>query len=268
MGRFIAALDQSGGSTPKTLDRYGVDYTESNMMDKIHDMRTRMLDSPAFNDSNISGAILFKDSVTRGMVNKLDEMGIDSYLKIDNGPCQDGTMKQFPVKQTMEWATNGWGKPITGTKMRSVVKRVDLVELVLKQQFSIARTVSEYGLVPIIEPEVEIDNENKEAIEQELYDQLEFMLHQGQDWPCILKLTPPEVPNLYHNLTVNYNVEKIVFLSGGYELNEACNKLGLNDSVSASFSRALTEGLKYSLTNDEFNGIMEHNINMIAEASE
>jgi fructose-bisphosphate aldolase class I len=177
--KFIAALDQSGGSTPSVLDRYGVKYDiydTHSMMNKIHAMRMRMIDSPAFNDSNICGVILFKDSVTRGVVNILDEMGIDSFLKIDSGVNPDGTMKQFPVKQILEWATDGIGPKIYGTKMRSIVKSVDMVDAVLKQQFSIARTISYYGLVPIIEPEVEINNENKEVIEQELYNQLDFML--------------------------------------------------------------------------------------------
>ena len=273
MSRFIAALDQSGGSTPSTLDRYGVEYDEHTMMDKIHAMRMRMINSPAFNDSNISGVILFKDTVQRGIVNLLDEMGIDTFLKIDSGVTGDGTMKQFPVKQMLEFATqtdsNGAsiGAKIYGTKMRSVVKRVHLIELVLKQQFTIAQTVSEYGLVPIIEPEVEINNPNKEEIEQELYNQLEIFLH-GKDFPVILKLTPPEVPNLYHNLTVKHNVEQVVFLSGGYSTPEACNKLSLNDGVVASFSRALAEDLHYDLTDTEFNDTISNNINMIKAASE
>jgi fructose-bisphosphate aldolase, class I len=269
--KFIAALDQSGGSTPSVLDRYGVKYDiydTHSMMNKIHAMRMRMIDSPAFNDSNICGVILFKDSVTRGVVNILDEMGIDSFLKIDSGVNPDGTMKQFPVKQILEWATDGIGPKIYGTKMRSIVKSVDMVDAVLKQQFSIARTISYYGLVPIIEPEVEINNENKEVIEQELYNQLDFMLSQGQDWPCILKLTPPEVPNLYHNLTVKHNVEKVVFLSGGYPTAEACRRLSMAEGVSASFSRALSEGLNVDQSDNIFNAKLALNISDIAKASD
>lgn len=265
MSRFIAALDQSGGSTPGALDSYGVEYTEHNMFDKIHDMRMRMVNSPDFNDKNIWAAILFKDTVTRGMVNVLDEKGIDTFLKIDSGCDADGTLKQFPVKQMLEWATNGIGPKIYGTKMRSIVKGVSMVHPVLKQQFTLARTIWEHGLVPIIEPEVPIDNPIKAKVESALMFHLQEFL---DEFPgkCILKLTPPEVPNLYHNLTVLPNVERVVFLSGGYSTNEACNRLGLNDNVTASFNRALTQELRYDLTDDEFNAIISNNIKQIKEA--
>ena len=265
--RFIAAMDHSGGSTGGVLERYGQAYTEADKMEKVHAMRLRMVNSPDFNDKNIWGAILYQDTVTRGMVNILDEKGIDTFLKIDSGCNEDGTLKQFPVKQMLEWATNGIGPKIYGTKMRSIVKSVDMVEPVLKQQFTIAQTISEYGLVPIIEPEVPIDHPDKEEIEDTLMSLLEIYLH-GKDFNVILKLTPPETPNLYHNLTVFPNVERVVFLSGGYSTNEACNRLGLNDNVSASFSRALSEGLRYDLTDEDFNAKMSSNIKQITKASE
>jgi fructose-bisphosphate aldolase, class I len=268
MSRFIAAMDHSGGSTGGVLERYGqYDYDEVSKMEKVHAMRLRMVNSPDFNDKNIWGAILYQDTVKRGMVNILDEMGIDSFLKIDSGCNEDGTLKQFPVKQMLEWATNGVGPKIYGTKMRSIVKSIDMVEPVLKQQFTLAQTISEYGLVPIIEPEVPIDHLEKELIEQELYERLEHYL-QGKDFNVILKLTPPETPNLYHNLTVFPNVERVVFLSGGYPTMEACRRLSANNDVSASFSRALSEGLNYNLTADEFNAKIKNNIKMITEASE
>ena len=271
--RFIAAMDHSGGSTGGVLERYGREYTEDNKMDRVHEMRMRMVNSPDFNDENIRGAILYQDTVTRGMVNILDEMGIDSFLKIDSGCEESGMLKQFPVKQMLEWATqrtpeNGSiGAQIYGTKMRSIVKSVDMVRPILTQQFQLAQTICSYGLVPIIEPEVPIDHPEKELIEQELYELLEKFLN-GKRFKVILKLTPPETPNLYHNLTVKHNVEKVVFLSGGYSTNEACNRLGLNENVSASFSRALSEGLTYSLTDDEFNATISSNIKKITEASE
>jgi len=263
--RFIAAMDHSGGSTGGVLERYGQEYTEENKMEKVHAMRLRMVNSPDFNDSNIWGAILYQDTVTRGMVNVLDEKGIDTFLKIDSGCDEDGTLKQFPVKQMLEWATNGIGPKIYGTKMRSIVHGEGMVHPVLKQQFTLARTIWDYGLVPIIEPEVPIDHPIKEQVE----DTLRFQLYEFLDeFPgkCILKLTPPEVPNLYHNLTVLPNVERIVFLSGGYSTNEACNRLGLNDNITASFSRALSEGLRYDLTDDEFNAKISSNIKQITEA--
>ena len=265
--RFIAAMDHSGGSTGGVLERYGQAYTEADKMEKVHAMRLRMVNSPDFNDKNIWGAILYQDTVTRGMVNILDEKGIDTFLKIDSGCNEDGTLKQFPVKQMLEWATNGIGPKIYGTKMRSIVKSADMVGPVLKQQFTLAQTISEYGLVPIIEPEVPIDHPDKEEIEDTLMSLLEIYLH-GKDFNVILKLTPPETPNLYHNLTVFPNVERVVFLSGGYSTNEACNRLGLNDNVSASFSRALSEGLRYDLTDEDFNAKMSSNIKQITKASE
>jgi len=267
MSRFIAAMDHSGGSTGGVLERYGREYTEDNKMDRVHEMRMRMVNSPDFNDKNIWAAILYQDTVTRGMVNILDEMGIDSFLKIDSGCNEDGTLKQFPVKQMLEFATNGVGPKIYGTKMRSIVKSVDMVDAVLKQQFTIAQTISEYGLVPIIEPEVPIDHLEKEEIEETLMSLLEVYLH-SKDFRVILKLTPPETPNLYHNLTVKHNVEKVVFLSGGYPTMEACRRLSANSDVSASFSRALSEGLNYNLTDAEFNATISNNIKMISESSE
>jgi fructose-bisphosphate aldolase class I len=267
MSRFIAAMDHSGGSTGGVLERYGqYDYDEVSKMEKVHAMRLRMVNSPDFNDKNIWGAILYQDTVKRGMVNVLDKKGIDTFLKIDNGCEENGLLKDFFVRGMCDWATNGIGPKIYGTKMRSIVKEIEMVEPVLKQQFELAQIISEYGLVPIIEPEVPIDHLEKELIEQELYERLEHYL-QGKDFNVILKLTPPETPNLYHNLTVKHNVERVVFLSGGYTTTEACNRLGLNDNVSASFSRALSERLRFDLTEEEFNVIISHNIKLITEAS-
>ena len=265
--RFIAAMDHSGGSTGGVLERYGQEYTEANKMEKVHAMRLRMVNSPDFNDKNIWGAILYQDTVTRGMVNILDEKGIDTFLKIDSGCDADGTLKQFPVKQMLEFATNGIGPKIYGTKMRSIVKGVGMIHPVLKQQFTLARTIWDYGLVPIIEPEVPIDHPIKGEVEDALMYHLQEFLDEYLG-KCILKLTPPEVPNLYHNLTVFPNVERVVFLSGGYSTAEACNRLGLNDNVTASFSRALSEGLRYDLTDAEFDARISNNIKMITEASE
>jgi len=266
MSRFIAAMDHSGGSTGGVLERYGQEYTEADKMEKVHAMRLRMVNSPDFNDSNIWGAILYQDTVTRGMVNVLDEKGIDTFLKIDSGCDEDGTLKQFPVKQMLEWATNGIGPKIYGTKMRSIVKGAGMVHPVLKQQFTLARTIWDYGLVPIIEPEVPIDHPIKGEVEDALMYHLQEFL---DEFPgkCILKLTPPEVPNLYHNLTVFPNVERVVFLSGGYATAEACRRLGANADVTASFSRALSEGLNYNLTDQEFHAKIKQNIKMITEAS-
>jgi fructose-bisphosphate aldolase class I len=207
------------------------------------------------------------------MVDILDDMGIESFLKIDSGCEENGMLKQFPVKQMLEFATKrtpedgSIGAQIYGTKMRSIVKSVDMVKPILTQQFLLAQTICSYGLVPIIEPEVPIDHPDKELIEAMLFQELQKFLSEF-DVKCILKLTPPEVPNLYHSLTVKNNVEKVVFLSGGYSTNEACNRLSLNENVSASFSRALSQDLYYSLTEEEFNATISNNIKQITEASE
>ena len=263
MTKFIAALDQSGGSTPGALDRYGVEYNEFNMMDKIHEMRLRIVRSPTFNCNNIRGAILFKESFERGLHTIIHNRGIPTYLKIDNGLEEDGTMKPINVQENVKLAQEygAWG-----TKMHSVIHDKASVKKILKQQFIVASKVP-YPLTPIIEPEISIHNPDKAEIEgflaYDLYDYLD-----NYDGKCILKLTPPDEPNQYYNFTKHPKVSSVVFLSGGYDMQRACNILGLNDDVKASFSRALTENLKHSLTDEEFNDIMEHNINMIANASQ
>ena len=273
MARFIAAMDHSGGSTGGVLERYGQPYTEADKMIKVHAMRMRMVNSPDFNDKNIWGAILYSDTVERGMVNILDDMGIESFLKIDSGCEENGLLKNFDVKGMCEFATqrtpeNGSiGAQVYGTKMRSIVKSVNMVKPILTQQFLLAQTICSYGLVPIIEPEVPIDHLDKELIEAMLFQELQKFLSEF-DVKCILKLTPPEVPNLYHEFTEYRKVENVVFLSGGYDTNEACNRLSLNDGVTASFSRALSQDLHYSLTEDEFNATISNNIKQITEASE
>lgn len=263
MGKFIAAVDSSGGSTAGVLERYGQEYTEEDKMDKIHAMRTRMVNSPGFNNQNIWGAILYEDTVRRGLVPTLKEKGIEAFLKIDLGCDADGTMKQFPVKQMIELA-NEHG--CYGTKMRSTVHGTGMIHPVLKQQFTLARTIWDHGLVPIIEPEISINNPIKEEVEGHLlYNLYEFLDEfQGK---CILKLTPPEVPNLYKPLTKFHNVEKVVFLSGGYATFEACRRLSMADGVSASFSRALTEGLNIDQSDAMFDARFSLNISDIAKAS-
>jgi len=194
----------------------------------------------------------------------LGSKGIEAILKVDSGCHMNGLLKDFPVDDMIDYAL---AKGCTGTKMRSIVKGVGMIHPVLKQQFTLARTIWDYGLVPIIEPEVPIEHPIKGEVEDALMYHLQEFL---DEYPgkCILKLTPPEVPNLYHNLTVFPNVERVVFLSGGYSTAEACNRLGLNDNVTASFSRALSEGLRYDLTDAEFNAKIAENITKIKEASE
>ena len=264
LSKFIAAMDNSGGSVGGVLDAYGVEWTEENKMDLVHEFRMRMINAPAFNSDNIRAAIVYSANVDRGIVDALKQKDIEVFLKIDYGCKEDGTLKQIPIKQMIEKAV---AHDCYGTKMRSIVKSRLMIEEVLDQQFKIAETIYNAGLMPIVEPEVPIDHPNKELVELRLLEVLADRL----DWfdgRCILKLTPPEQPNLYYDLTKNPAVEQVVFLSGGYSTNEACNRLGLNENVIASFSRATSEGLTYNLTDDEFNAKLEENITKIKEASE
>ena len=266
MSRFIAAMDHSGGSTGGVLERYGQEYTEEDKMDKVHAMRMRMVNSSEFNSNNIWGAILYQDTVKRDMVPILKQKGIVSFLKIDSGCDEDGTLKQFPVKQMIELA-NEHG--CYGTKMRSIVHGTGMIDPILKQQFTLAETIYNAGLstlIPIIEPEIPIDHPLKAGIEAELYDALDSYLHEFSG-KCILKLTLPTLPDLYHDFTSYHNVEKVVALSGGYATMEACRRLRQNTNMSASFSRALSEGLNYNLTDAEFDAKIKNNIKQITEAS-
>jgi fructose-bisphosphate aldolase class I len=262
MNNFIAAMDHSGGSTGGVLERYGQEYTEDDKMAKVHQMRLRMVNSKYFNHNNIWAAILYKDTVDRGMVSELSSKGISSILKIDSGCKDDGTLKVFDISGMIEYA-NSHG--CTGTKMRSIIKSADVLDDVLDQQFKLAETISKGGLLPIIEPEVPIDHDDKENIESLLRRGLGARLnwYQGK---CILKLTLPDVPNIYHDLLLYSNINKIVGLSGGYSTDEACRRLTQNKDMTASFSRGLSEGLFVHQTDNEFEDAIGNNIKMIIKA--
>ena len=260
---FIAAMDHSGGSTGGVLERYGQEYTEEDKMIKVHEMRLRMVNSPNFNSNNIWAAILYQDTVERGMVPILKEKGIESYLKIDSG-CEDtGYLKYFGCDEMIKYAiANG----CTGTKMRSIVKTHDILNPILTQQFALAKSISDAGLMPIVEPEVPIDFGDKGGLEAELKNALSEHLA-VYDGKCILKLTLPDNPNLYNEIAQLDNVHKVVGLSGGYSTDEACNRLSQNNNMTASFSRALSEGLYVHQTDQEFEDAINKNIKMIVEAS-
>lgn len=155
MSKFIAAMDHSGGSTGGVLERYGQEYTEADKMDKVHAMRMRMISTPSFNSKNIWASILYKDSVDRGLAVILNAKDIQPYLKIDSGCNEDGTLKQFPVKQMIEYAIK---HECRGTKMRSIIKDESMIVPVLLQQFALARVIHSNKLMPIIEPEIPIDH--------------------------------------------------------------------------------------------------------------
>ena len=259
---FIAAMDHSGGSTGGVLERYGQEYTEENKMDLVHAMRLRMVANSDFNSNNISHAILYQDTVERGMVPVLEQKGIRAILKIDSGCEDDGTLKDFDVAGMIEYAKLN---RCVGTKMRSIVKQGELAEDILYQQFAIAQQISDSGLTPIVEPEVPIDHEDKENIERYLGNKLRKYLNRFNG-SVILKLTLPDQPNLYKDLLMYNTVNKIVGLSGGYTTHEACRRLSQNEDMTASFSRALSEGLLVGQTDDEFNAQLSQNIADIVAA--
>lgn len=264
MSKFIAAMDNSGGSAGGVLDLYGQDWTEDNKMERIHKFRIRQINSPLFNSDNIWAGIVYKDSVDRDIVNVLKDKDIKTILKIDEGCEPAGTLKDFDLEGMIRYALfNG----CFGTKMRSVVKSYTIMIPLVKQQFELAQKIADSGLMPIVEPEIPIDHANKRYLEEYMKDYILSCLEKfsGQ---CILKLTLPEVPNIYKDLTEHEKVYKVVGLSGGYNTLEACSRLSMQDNMSASFSRALAEGLNYNMTDDIFNETIGKNITKIKEASE
>lgn len=269
MAKFIAAIDHSGGSTGSVLSRYSQTYTEENKMDFIHAMRLRMMGSPSFTNDNIWAAILYKDSVDRGLAKALNTKGIAVFLKIDSGCEPDGTLKPFDVDNMISFAQKN---NCVGTKMRSIVTDMSMLIPVVQQQIAIAEKIVSAGIIPIIEPEVPITHPEKSMIEEMLEAYLMQCLHtikagHNSYTGVILKLTLPDTPNLYHDVTQHEKVHRVVALSGGYSTAEACMRLGLQDDVTASFSRALSEGLFYDQTDEEFNNTLSDTITRIVEAS-
>ena len=261
---FIAAMDNSGGSAGGVLDTYGQEWTEEDKMEKIHAFRMRMINSESFNHNSIDSAILYKDSIERGAVPILKAKGIRSILKIDNGTEESGLLKEFDDTAMIEYAVK---HECYGTKMRSIIHNVDSIEKVLDQQFKLAEKIYSYKLMPIVEPEIDINNPNKSIIEDILKDKLNERLRRMQG-KCILKLTLPDVPNIYLPLLNIHSVQRIVGLSGGYSTEQACVGLSLNKNMQASFSRALSEGLYYNDPDDYFETAISKNITEIVNASQ
>ena len=280
---FIAALDQSGGSTPKALKLYGVNENEysndKEMFDLIHKMRTRIIKSPAFNETKILGAILFEQTMDSKIDGKYtadflwEEKRILPFLKIDKGLNDldaDGvqTMKQNPGLADLLKKANE--RHIFGTKMRSVIKKASPAGIarVVDQQFEVAAQIVAAGLVPIIEPEVDINNVDKVECEEILRDEIRKHLNALPETSNVmLKLTLPTVENFYEEFTKHPRVVRVVALSGGYSREKANDILSKNKGVIASFSRALTEGLSAQQTDDEFNKTLAATIEGIYEAS-
>lgn len=278
---FIAALDQSGGSTPKALKLYGIDEdaysSDAQMFDLVHQMRTRIITSPSFDGDRILGAILFEDTMDREVDGRStaeylwNVKNIVPFLKVDKGLAdeQDGAQVMKPIPGLDDLLSRARDKGVFGTKMRSVIKAPGAgLQAVVDQQFEIGTQILAAGLVPIIEPEVDIHSPQKAEAE----DQLKAALLAGLDaldegQSVMLKLTLPSVDNLYRELVDHPKVVRVVALSGGYDRDEACDKLAANHGVIASFSRALTEGLTAQQSDDEFNATLDAAITAIAKAS-
>jgi len=279
---FVAALDQSGGSTPKALKLYGIDENayknDDQMFDLIHQMRCRIIQSPAFNGNKVIGAILFENTMDREVAGKSaadflwDERRIVPFLKVDKGLADENNgvqlMKPMPDLESLLERASAAG--IFGTKMRSVINRADNkgIEENVSQQFEIGQTILGYGLVPIIEPEVNIKIEDKAEAEEILLANLIKHLDELQgEQKVMLKLTLPEKANLYSPAIDHAKVMRVVALSGGYTREESNLRLRSNLGMTASFSRALTEGLSAQQSDEIFNNTLSQTINDIYEAS-
>jgi fructose-bisphosphate aldolase class I len=279
---FIAALDQSGGSTPKALKLYGIEESEYSgdaaMFDLIHQMRSRLIKSKVFNGDRIVGAILFEMTMERqidGIASAeylWNKKKIVPFLKIDNGLAPESNdvqlMKPIPELSARITAANKHG--VFGTKMRSVINLANTagIEAVVSQQFEIGKKIIAGGLIPIIEPEVNIKSEQKaqaeDILKTSLIDHLN-RLTEGQT--VMLKLTLPTKPNLYQDLVNHPRVLKVVALSGGYSRDDANMMLAKNTGVIASFSRALTEGLSAKQSDEQFDELLDSTIQSIFDAS-
>ena len=279
---FIAALDQSGGSTPKALALYGVtedQYSnEDEMFDLVHEMRTRIITAPAFDNSHIIGAILFEQTMDReieGMYTGdylAEKKGVVPFLKVDKGLAEEsnGVQLMKPIDNLDETLKRANERRIFGTKMRSVIKEAnpEAIKEVVNQQFEIGKKIIDAGLMPIIEPEVDINSSEKEKCEEIMKAEIQKHLDNlGQDEHVMLKLTIPTVPNLFKELIEHPNVVRVVALSGGYPTDEANQKLKENNGLIASFSRALTQDLNVNQSDDEFNNELKEAVNSIYEAS-
>lgn len=279
---FIAALDQSGGSTPKALAAYGITESaysnEAEMYDLVHQMRTRIITSPAFSSERILGAILFKHTM-RNQIEGLDtadylwqKKGIIPFLKIDDGLADqsNGVCLMKPMPELAGLLAEAKSKNIFGTKMRSVIKENNEagIAAVVDQQFEVAKQIIAAGLVPIVEPEVDINATDKPGIETALRDKLLASLDTlSPDQLVMLKLTIPSEDNFYAPLIAHPNVVRVVALSGGYSREEANEKLARNHGLIASFSRALSEDLNAGQTEEEFDTALRSTVEGIYQAS-
>ena len=279
---FIAALDQSGGSTPKALKLYGIgedQYSgDEEMFTRMHEMRSRIITSPAFTGERVLAAILFENTMDRQIEGRdtgdylWSVKNVVPILKVDKGLADeaDGVQLMKPIGNLDDLLKRAKAKGIFGTKMRSVIKLANEagIKAIVDQQFEIGKQILAAGLVPIIEPEVDIHSPEKAKAEELLKQNILAHLDQLPEGQVVmLKLTLPEKDNFYDDLVNHPNVLRVVALSGGYSREEANARLSRNKGVVASFSRALTEGLSAQQSDDEFNKMLDESIGTIYEAS-
>ncbi|WP_271400594.1 fructose bisphosphate aldolase [Salinicoccus roseus] len=278
---FIAALDQSGGSTPKALLAYGVQEdaysSEDEMFDLVHEMRTRIITSPSFNADQIIGAILFEQTMDREIEGKytseyLADKGIVPFLKVDKGLAdeKDGVQLMKPIPDLDKLLERANERGVFGTKMRSNILEPNEngIKEVVDQQFEVGKQILAAGLMPIIEPEVNVYSDNKEKSEQILKEEIEKHLDQlTDDQQVMLKLSIPTNANEYKSLIEHPKVLRVVALSGGYSRDEANEKLKKNDGLIASFSRALASDLNVNQSDQEFDQKLKEAVDTIYDAS-
>ena len=279
---FIAALDKSGGSTPKALENYGVmgdayDNDEA-MFDQVHEMRARIMTCDCFDNERVLGAILFEDTMERAVNGKptanylWEDKQIVPFLKVDKGLAErmNGVQVMRPMPNLDLLLDKAKNYPVFGTKMRSVIfePSVDGIELVVQQQFDVAKQILSKGLMPIVEPEIDINSEKKHDCELILKTSILHNLERLNDeQQVMLKLTLPEEAGFYQELIDHPKVLKVVALSGGYSRTDACAKLKQNSGMIASFSRAFTEGLSKQQSDQEFADTIYTSIDEIYQAS-
>jgi fructose-bisphosphate aldolase, class I len=279
---FFAALDQSGGSTPKALAEYGIERdrysTDAEMFDLVHAMRTRIMTSPAFDGSRILAAILFEQTMERDIDGVptaqylWDEKNVVPFLKVDLGLAdeQDDVQLMKPIDTLDDLLERAQRHQIFGTKMRSVIKDANEagISAIVDQQFGYARRIMAAGLVPIMEPEVSISSPHKEQAETLLHDAIvQHVKALPEGSAMMVKITIPTKPGLYGDLAADPRILRVVALSGGYSRDEACTLLARDPTLIASFSRALLEGLTEKQTDEEFNAQLEASIEQIYQAS-
>ena len=278
---FIAALDQSGGSTPRALKAYGIEEdkysNDTEMFDLIHEMRSRIIKSKAFTSKRILGAILFEKTMERKVEGKYtaeylwEDKKITAFLKVDKGlkEEEDGVQLMKDIPNLEEMLQRALKHGVFGTKMRSVIKcaNVEGIKKIVKQQFEIGKIIASHGLVPILEPEVNIKANDKAKCEEILKEEILKELGKLKDEKLMFKITLPEKANLYKEVIEHKDVVRVVALSGGYTREEADEMLAQNHGVVASFSRALVEGLNVHQSDSEFDKLLDESIESVYQAS-